>query len=318
MFRFQLNFLTLCFVLIPWTIVVISWIQLRHSPRFPVASRIDLMEIQRLTAALQRYKMKYGEFPPDFTSKHPQQEIDQHLSAIFPSRDCEQDVPILTDELGPENALAFWLSGFSQDPRFPLTGPGRRRHAFFNFENRRLLLGNRYVPNSSKLPYVYFRSQGTSEAKYVAPTRNGGTARPYFRSSGGEMINEFQVLAAGTDNHFGDMAIPVEDAHLHRHHSDNLTSFRKNALGMDGATRERNKRQRNFSRSLPVAVFCLFLNIIFRWLRSRASGLLELRRVTAHQYDLASPTWANTLMEQRRSDRARAVRRFGKQNNSSL
>ena len=320
MFRFQLNFLTVCFVILPWSIVVICWIQLRNSPRFPVASQVDLIEIQRLSDAIRRYKAQYGEYPPDFTSTNPQQEIDLHLAKIFPSRDRAIDVPILTGNLGPQNALSFWLSGFSKDTRFPLTGSGRRQRALFNFENRRLLLGNLYVPRSSKLPYVYFRSQSYSKASFAPANRRSGVARPYYSSSGGNsksFIDGFQIIAAGADNHFGDADIPVEDAHLSLQHSDNLTSFCRNAIGKEGVTQERTKRRRNLVASIPVAVVCFFLNLIFRGLRSRVSGLNELRRVISCEYALASPSWAQTLLEQRKSDRDRAINRLVKRNQTS-
>ncbi len=91
--------------------------------KIPEMESKDADEILALQQALDAYAEKYGEYPPDFTSGNPRQEINEHLQRVFPDRDAKRDVPKGIDKLGPDNALAFWLQGFYRDnTRFPLTG----------------------------------------------------------------------------------------------------------------------------------------------------------------------------------------------------
>ncbi|MCA9264749.1 MAG: hypothetical protein KDA60_12905 [Planctomycetales bacterium] len=83
----------------------------------------DVHEVESLTLALERYRVRYGEYPPDFTTGDPVQEINDHLAKIFPERRADRDIPVNVDELGPHNALGFWLNGFYDgNPWCPLTG----------------------------------------------------------------------------------------------------------------------------------------------------------------------------------------------------
>ena len=53
------------------------------------------LEIAALSQALERYKMEYGEYPPDFADRRETNEtfINQHLSRIFRYRNHLLDVP---------------------------------------------------------------------------------------------------------------------------------------------------------------------------------------------------------------------------------
>ena len=135
-------------------------------------SRIAI-ELANVEKALERYKIEYGEYPPDFaelandglypnaTSKAvaAQGIIDSHLSRIFRQRVFDASNPnadfprnatgtaflptneliALYAKLGPHNALQFWLRGFSPDPAHPLFGGGERE-PFFEFDKSRFFV----------------------------------------------------------------------------------------------------------------------------------------------------------------------------------
>ena len=109
--------------IVPWTIVLAAVLRVECIPDTPVSEVGDFQEMQSLTRSLDDYAAKFGEYPPDFTSGNPRQEINEHLRYIFPYRDAQLDIPAFVDDLGPDNALAFWLQGlYVNNPRFPLTG----------------------------------------------------------------------------------------------------------------------------------------------------------------------------------------------------
>lgn len=110
-------------VIVPWAIVIIASLRIGLLPKIPVSEQSDAAEIRSIARALDDYAAMYGEYPPDFSSGDPRQEIDDHLKKIFPGRDADRDVPAGINELGPDNALAFWLGGFySSNSKCPLTG----------------------------------------------------------------------------------------------------------------------------------------------------------------------------------------------------
>ena len=110
-------------IIVPWSIFLMASVRIWILPEIPGSAGIDAAEIYAIGLALDNYKDRYGEYPPDFSSGNPRKEIDDHLRRIFPQRDADRDVPPNIDQLGPDNALAFWLNGFyDANPRCPLTG----------------------------------------------------------------------------------------------------------------------------------------------------------------------------------------------------
>ncbi len=128
---------------------------------------IDLASIGK---ALERYKLEYGEYPPDFSSSAYIYEsggstaqsdaaneaallINQHLSRVYRRRIPTTgitaaeagDMIRLTNnalhqeflaKLNPANALVFWLSGFSSNPQNPVVSIDDRS-PLFEFDKAR-------------------------------------------------------------------------------------------------------------------------------------------------------------------------------------
>ncbi len=119
--RIRISLLLL--VIVPWAIVGIVSLRYWMLPAVPIFEGFDTREIQAIANALNDYAVRYGEYPPDFSSDNPRKEIDDHLKKIFPDRDALRDLPPNVDQLGPDNALEFWLRGFYDgNPKCPLTG----------------------------------------------------------------------------------------------------------------------------------------------------------------------------------------------------
>ncbi len=146
------------------------------------------MELNELAGALEAYKLKFGDYPPDFTDEAAFQ---AHMKKAFPrnvrgtlSTDPNgwfQDPPwaasgvaVSPTTLDPAEALVFWLSAIKNNPRDPLDidnkhpnssfvidGPGEPVD-FFTFDETRLIdLDNDGWPeyaskHSPNAPYVYF------------------------------------------------------------------------------------------------------------------------------------------------------------------
>ncbi len=101
------------------------------------------------------------------------------------------------NQIQPDKALVFWLSGFSPDVSQPFTGPGRK--PIMEFDEDRLIDG-RYLstasgPNNGR-PFLYFdyRSYGQT---YNSGDR--GNASPV----GGKKPNSFQIISSGLDATYG-------------------------------------------------------------------------------------------------------------------
>lgn len=160
------------------------------------------MELANLSKALESYKTEMGEYPPDFSSaamlSGSAREtatvvlINQHLQSVRRRRDGQTttgDFPLesstmnvdrsVLQKLDPSNALVFWLSGFSSDPTYPLTGAGDRS-PFMDFEpdrmanpvngfrrtatgttpNQPYVVAAEYYPagEPTKQPYIYYNA----------------------------------------------------------------------------------------------------------------------------------------------------------------
>lgn len=104
------------------------------------------MEVASISKALERYKLEYGEYPPDFADVqlYPSADaraaraveiITEHLQSIRRRRDTVFDLPManqstrdvaVLSQLNPSNALYFWLGGLASNPEYPLMGQGER------------------------------------------------------------------------------------------------------------------------------------------------------------------------------------------------
>ena len=91
-------------------------------------TRIKL-EIDQLDAAFRTYKDKYGSYPPNLQGLAASAAVRAHIARAFPRYDLTQlnaDLTVagLDGKFRPDQALVFWLSGFSPDPQHPFVTPG--------------------------------------------------------------------------------------------------------------------------------------------------------------------------------------------------
>ena len=109
-----------------------------------------VLEIQNLKNAIEQYKQKFGDYPPDGSNAVVFQ---RHIRVAFPRIAPEEfkDFMLLVTEfdswnttiLDPAEALVFFLGGFSDDPRYPFTGKGGpltddRNPGLFDFDPTRI------------------------------------------------------------------------------------------------------------------------------------------------------------------------------------
>ena len=96
-----------------------------------IKKRAIAAEVLTLASAIDRYKEKYGDYPPDGSdaavfSRHLRrifpQIADSELAAITAASNCSTGAP--NGVMDPPEALVFFLGGFSDDPASPITGPG--------------------------------------------------------------------------------------------------------------------------------------------------------------------------------------------------
>lgn len=171
------------------------------------------VEVGTLASAIEAYKARYLEYPPDFSNRGL---ANAHLNRIFRNRDAAADTIPTLDQA---EALVFVLHGYSSNSKLPLTGTGGPAaggqptelgpQPLLDFDKTRLQnVGNNgypvYVPQSGlDAPYVYFNAE-TYAGAALSPQGATGTAAPYQSDLGGFVQdNKFQIISAGLDGDFG-------------------------------------------------------------------------------------------------------------------
>jgi prepilin-type N-terminal cleavage/methylation domain-containing protein len=208
-------------------LVVISIIAILAGLLIPVIGSVrrrgqvtaTVLEIQNLKNAIEQYKQKFGDYPPDGSNSLV---LERHIRIAFPRihvteinflriklgfvLDSNDNVIPQNTLLDPAEALVFFLGGFSDDPRYPFTAKGGPANlnpnpGLFDFDPQRLLKTDdndgfaAYYPRGSDVPFVYFDSRTYMPRKiygYAAATqyplsynltpnsiRDNGVARPY-------------------------------------------------------------------------------------------------------------------------------------------
>lgn len=321
--RVRFGVLAIGLLILPWSLVGLSTVRYWHSLQAPTADSFDLNEILNLAAAVEAYAIEHGEYPPDFSSGNPRSEIDQHLARIFPNRDAKADRPLFIGQLGPHNALHFWLRGFTDDSQLPLTGVSRRNPRYA-FVPARLSLKNEYSPRSCRAPYVYFRSKTYGSAHFQG-RQAWGMATPYLaqrqhqvKSYSGQAFvepNGFQIIAAGKDGVFETGQIAFIDAATTSGHADNIASFyRDGPLALEQLAKRQSQCRRSARNSVAVAFVCLVLYSLLLHLRNRVNGLDDLRQLVARQArsEMLSDAWHARIIKQRQSRRQRTIDRMAR------
>jgi len=144
-------------------------------------------EMSELHKAMESYKQKFGDYPPDFTTftaadltpnLNANHLVVRHLRKAFP-RHAENLTLAFSDGSGnfrkpdPAEALVFWLAQLWDDPRKPLMGSGQRI-VLFPFDEKRLVDPDgdglyAYIPPDGKdAPYVYFDSRIYTDKRQIS------------------------------------------------------------------------------------------------------------------------------------------------------
>jgi len=95
-----------------------------------IKRRAIALEVTGLAQAVEAYKLKYGEYPPDGSNRAA---FEAHFRSAFPNI-LQSEFGVLVPPVAnsnypfgvmdPAEALVFCLGGFSNDPTRPFTGPG--------------------------------------------------------------------------------------------------------------------------------------------------------------------------------------------------
>jgi prepilin-type N-terminal cleavage/methylation domain-containing protein len=223
------------------------------------------MELNQIASAIEAYKIEKGDYPPNF--RDPQVFI-RHVRKCYPKIDLKDlnwfftgsNGQLLTDENGnpkfnPERqldegeALVFWLSSTTTDPRHPLAavvlaGAAPTFKKYYDFDQSRLettdldAFPSFKAKHSKDTYYIYIdsRSYDNSADEIIAVNTNppqfrfagafaegnftdGGTlnpgtesmVRPYGDDTGKKAMNPttFQLICAGQDGLFGEDPDPA-------------------------------------------------------------------------------------------------------------
>jgi prepilin-type N-terminal cleavage/methylation domain-containing protein len=182
-------------------------------------------EIDMLHMAIMNYKNEYGSFPPAISGTAAALPAARHLQRLFPRcpKDPTQNPSVNVPQqlaaafptnanpkaITPMNAIAFWLSGFSDDPMQPMTGTRIKR---YDFDMSRIdqTTGMYHPTGKPESPFIYLPSGNYGDSWPAATytyTHNGasytiyaGTYRAPLRTAT-EYFNPdtFQILCAGRD-----------------------------------------------------------------------------------------------------------------------
>ncbi len=185
------------------------------------------MDINQLNNAVESYKQKYQDYPPDCSNL---QVVQRHLRKAFPKfQDTWANTNMLRPDgtpaldsggnpadpanLDPSEALVFWLGMLRNDKRNPLNGNGKLSKDY-DFDLKRLVDVDgdgwySYVPPEGEdEPYIYFDSRTYTVANY---TDSAGTLLllPYTsKPSAAAAANwanptKHQIISAGQDGDYG-------------------------------------------------------------------------------------------------------------------
>ncbi len=166
------------------------------------------LELKQLEMALQAYKERFGEFPPDGlpvkkadgTTVSAKDLFTAHVRKAFPrctSANIEAAWNTYGQHLRPNTALVFWLgglpvsgefTGFSANPVYPFATGGSRIDPFFTeFDHDRL------APNASGHPNLELCYYYPTEEARQSDDSNHNKAIVYYRANAGNVSNEYDT-----------------------------------------------------------------------------------------------------------------------------
>lgn len=165
-----------------------------------VRQKAIALECQTIATAIDQYRTKYGDYPPDGSNAEL---VARHLRKAFPNM-AASELTILTAAsnsstggmMDPTESLVFFLGGFSSDPVHPFTGKGGpfaptpsgsrapyqynvdRENAFFEFKQSQLSLDIQNDPDSNAAITV---SVDETDYGFTTPTDFLGDLLPVYR-----------------------------------------------------------------------------------------------------------------------------------------
>ena len=229
-----------------------------QSARLFVGASTARQRLDDVSQALEIYKQKYGEYPPDCCATDA--EIQRHILKRWPNAlkggNVSAMVAIARDQMnkGPGWALLFWLAGmdgegFLADAKEPIVDPSTiapdepREEPVLELSYDSDGTGNGNYNEAAGLmfkgnPIIYFRAD--AKTGYEGKHSHENEAAPYMKDGAWYNPDSFQLIYSGDDGVFGECLEDVpggvkdlgDPATITPADKDNVTNF------TDGATIE--------------------------------------------------------------------------------
>ena len=150
-------------------------------------------EIDMLHMAIMNYKNEYGSFPPCASGTTAGDLAAKHIFRIFPrTSNIGSEV---TAAVTPQNALVGWLTGYTSNPQYPVSGTATSpRQKLFDFDSSRISSSTYFPSGKQNSPYIYIRS-GTSVTSGYGVI---GTGTASYSIGPSTYVPEVQVTASVT------------------------------------------------------------------------------------------------------------------------
>ncbi len=188
-------------------------------------------EVRHLGFAMVEFNEKFNSLPPNGDSE---ERLRRFVRKAFPQARgvSARAVP---EQLDAAEALVFWLSGVSTDPRDPFAKDAGERYVFFEFPSDRVRDGRFYPKADGETdPYVYFDWEDYDGSEYRG-------FRPYYWPQDDRRGNReysgpetCQIVGPGKDGKLGRGGSMAE---LSAEDLDNEVSFDARLVGEIAADR---------------------------------------------------------------------------------
>lgn len=189
-------------------------------------------QLNQLTTALEQYKLKYGEYPPDGNADEAT--VKRHILKRWPQilksgtiNDCRDKLFKIDEDTGkyvlrnPEQMLTFWLigptrNGFSADVSDPFNLSNNPNIAFItpllelssdNYDDEKGILIDK---NGQWIAYFRADNNHYDNKKLYMPITTGDSSEhtvavPYMKNEKWYHSDSYQLILAGEDGLFGEI-----------------------------------------------------------------------------------------------------------------
>jgi prepilin-type N-terminal cleavage/methylation domain-containing protein len=232
-------------------LVVISIIAILAGLLLPVIGSVrrrgqvtaTVLEIQNLKNAIEQYKQKFGDYPPDGSNIVV---FERHIRIAFPrlaKEEIDDFIGLVRDSdapnttiLDPAEALVFFLGGFSDDPRYPFTekgGPltGNRNPGLFDFDPTRI--STYEPPNPTGTPFISItllsgrvRTVLASGDEITFGTDIRNDIFPVYLPKGMDVpfvyFDSRTYMPRSIYRYYGNLVHPAQYPHWHQHGTPNI------------------------------------------------------------------------------------------------